>query len=210
MSKRSYGTGALFVRTDHGGREMWYGQWRTRGRLIKRKLGLKREPGTRNGLTRAQAERELRRRIESEVPQLPRDRRLILEEAGDRLIQHLEAIGRKPSTLVAYRSALRVHLVPYFGDGPFDAVTPKDVEGFMSAMRRQRLSSKSIRNHVGILGTIYAHWERRGLVGANPVRQSISRSERTAAMSAGSTRPSSTLSLPRPPARTPPSIERSS
>jgi integrase len=170
MSKRSYGTGALFVRTDCGGREMWYGQWRTRGRLVKRKLGLKREPGTRNGLTHAQAERELRRRIESEVPHLPSDRRLTLEEAGSRFIQHLEAVGRKPSTLVAYRSALRVHLVPYFGDGPFDAVSPEDVEGFMSAMRRQGLSSKSIRNYVGILGTLYAHWERRALIERNPVR----------------------------------------
>jgi integrase len=171
MTKRSYGTGALFVRADRSGREAWYGQWRTRERLVKRKLGMKRDPGTRNGLTRAQAERELRRRIENEVPNLPPDRRLTLAEAGDRFVQHLEAVGRKPSTLVAYRSALRVHLVPYFSEGPFDAVTPEDVEGFLSAMRRQGLSSKSIRNYVGILGTLYAHWERRALVAGNPVRQ---------------------------------------
>src|SRR4051794_30488170 len=189
---------------------MWYGQWRTRGRLVKRKLGLKREPGTRNGLKRAQAERELRRPIESEVPHHPRDRRLTLEEAGYRFIQHLEAVGRTPSTLVAYRSALRVHLVPYFGDGPFDAVSPEDVEGFMSAMRRQGLSSKSIRNYVGILGTLYAHWERRALIERNPVRQSTSRPGSTALTSAGSISRNSTRSSPQRPARTLSSTGRSS
>jgi hypothetical protein len=50
MSKRLYGTVALFVRTDRCGREMSYRQWRTRWPLVKRKLGSKPEPGTRNAV----------------------------------------------------------------------------------------------------------------------------------------------------------------
>ena len=58
--RRSYGTGSLFVRADAAGREAWYGQWRVDGRLVKRKVGPKRSPGSRDGLTKAQAEKELR------------------------------------------------------------------------------------------------------------------------------------------------------
>lgn len=36
MTKRSYGTGSLFVRVDAAGHEAWYGQWRSGDALIKR------------------------------------------------------------------------------------------------------------------------------------------------------------------------------
>ena len=61
MARRSYGTGSLDVRTDSAGRETWYGKWHANGRRVKRKIGPKRTEGSRDGLTRAQAEAELRR-----------------------------------------------------------------------------------------------------------------------------------------------------
>ena len=66
--RRSYGTGELYVRTDAHGRETWYGRWYSGSRRIKRVIGPKRGTGSRTGLTRPQAEREMRRRIESEQP----------------------------------------------------------------------------------------------------------------------------------------------
>ena len=69
--RRSYGTGQLFVHTDTAGRESWYGRWYIGPKRIKRRIGPKREPGSRDGLTRAQAEAELRRRMESEQPSPP-------------------------------------------------------------------------------------------------------------------------------------------
>ena len=59
MKRRSYGTGYLFVKRDRNGREIWYGQWRAGATNVKRKIGAKRERGSRDGLTRVQAEREL-------------------------------------------------------------------------------------------------------------------------------------------------------
>ncbi len=49
------------MRADSTGRESWYGRWTVDGVRMKRCLGPKRIPSTRDGLTRAQAERELRR-----------------------------------------------------------------------------------------------------------------------------------------------------
>lgn len=59
MAKRSYGTGSLMVRRDGRGRETRYGSWRVWGWRVKRVLGPKRSPGSRDGLTRTQAEGEL-------------------------------------------------------------------------------------------------------------------------------------------------------
>jgi hypothetical protein len=62
-ARRSYGSGSIYVRTDAAGGDTWYGHWRQNGRQVKRKIGSKRAPGSREGLTRRQAEAELRRLI---------------------------------------------------------------------------------------------------------------------------------------------------
>ena len=59
MSRRSYGTGSLLTRTERatgprGG--LANGKWRHDGRQVMRKIGPKRTDGTRQGLTRTQAE----------------------------------------------------------------------------------------------------------------------------------------------------------
>jgi hypothetical protein len=62
-NRRSYGTGSLYVRADRNDRETWYGQWRANGRQVKRRIGDTRATDSRDGLTRPQAEAELRRLI---------------------------------------------------------------------------------------------------------------------------------------------------
>jgi hypothetical protein len=107
--RRSYGSGSLFVRTDSAGRESWYGQWRIDGRQVKRRIGPRRSAGRADGLTTAQAERELRRLV-AETAVAPTHERLTVAEVGARHLEHLAALGRKRSTLMDYESALRVHL----------------------------------------------------------------------------------------------------
>jgi integrase len=59
--RRSYGTGSLIVRVDRAGREVWYGKWRANGRQVMRRIAPKRGGAAKDGLTRTQAEGELRR-----------------------------------------------------------------------------------------------------------------------------------------------------
>src|SRR3954449_10137226 len=113
MSRRSYGTGSLFIRRDAAGRETWYGQWRAGTKFIKRRIGPRREAGASNGLTKGQTERQLRRKIDTERASASRER-VTVGEAGERYIEHLTALGRKRATLMDYKSTLRVHLVPFF------------------------------------------------------------------------------------------------
>lgn len=62
MPKRAYGTGHLYEKSG-----AYYGRWRTLdGRQLNRKVGRIRRPGESDGLTRPQAERELRRLQDAE------------------------------------------------------------------------------------------------------------------------------------------------
>jgi integrase len=150
--RRSYGTGRLYVQRDARGRESWYGRWRVGNRRFNRKLGAKRERGNRDGLTRAQAERELRRRIEVEEPAGGAERASI-EEIGRRFVANLEARGRKASTLAAHEGALRVHLVPFFGEKALARITVADVEAFIAS--RRDWAPKSVRNYLGTLHSVF-------------------------------------------------------
>jgi hypothetical protein len=88
-TKRSYGSGRLFVRADSAGRETWYGSWRVGGRRVERRLGLKRRPSMADGLTRTQAEAELCRLMANTTVVAGAARRTV-EEAGTAYIDHLE------------------------------------------------------------------------------------------------------------------------
>src|SRR4051812_34561361 len=90
--RRPAGTGSLTIRTDAAGRTSWYAKYRQGGRQIKRRLGPRREPGSSVGLTRAQAEAELRRLL-SESASTPALREsLSFAEAAERYLHHVEHV----------------------------------------------------------------------------------------------------------------------
>lgn len=133
-SRRSYGSGRVYVRTDSAGRETYYGSWWTNGRRVNRRLGVKRVRGSREGLTAAQAEAELRRLIREVAPTAASADRLDAGEIGQRYRAHLTALGRKRSTLTAVEMALRVWIEPHLGGRAFASVRPEDIEDMIRAM----------------------------------------------------------------------------
>jgi Phage integrase, N-terminal SAM-like domain len=168
VARRSYGTGSLFFRANRQGDETWFGQWRVDGVLVKRRIGPKRARSSSQGLTKAQAERELRRLIESMkvVPKV-----MDIAEAGKRWLAHLEAIGRRKSTLMDYESAVRIHLVPFFGPRPIGKIVAADVERFMMVKRGEGRSPKSVRNWLGVLHSLLSYAEKRDWIPSNPCRK---------------------------------------
>jgi hypothetical protein len=87
-AKRGYGTGPLYEK--HGS---YYGRWRTLdGRLVNRLIGPIRPPGSRDGLSRTQAERAFRQLQEREedAPRPRRDASVpTVDEVADSLRQQL-------------------------------------------------------------------------------------------------------------------------
>lgn len=169
-SKRSYGSGSLFARPSAGG-ETWYAVVRVGPRRVKRSIGPKRAAGSREGLTCAQAEAALRGLIDEahNAPPAPIER-LTLGEVGVAYLRHLEALGRKRSTLEEYESMLRVHIAPFFGTAPVHELAPGDVEAFMAYERRAGRAPKSVLNYVGFLHSLFAFSERRGWSAGNPCK----------------------------------------
>jgi hypothetical protein len=74
---------------------------------VKRALGPVREPGSTVGLTRAQAEAELRRHLSSAAVVPSTRERLPLGEVGERYLLHVERfLFRKLSTLERFRAMM--------------------------------------------------------------------------------------------------------
>ena len=168
--RRSYGTGQLYIRADSNGRETYYGKWHANGRRLNRRVGLKRATGERDGLTRAQAEAELRRLIREVTPGGQRGRELSVRDLSAAYLAHLEALGRKRTTVAGVESAQRVWIDRVLGDRPAGAVDVQELEDLMRTMRAAGVGAKSIRNYLGTLSAMYryaAHPRRRWVL-SNP------------------------------------------
>ncbi len=174
--RRPRGAGAVI---EKGNR--WYGQWYVRGRLVKRSLGPVREPGSRDGLTRTQAEARLRERIlQTDSAPPPVAERMTVAEVGDRRIKQLARSGRKPDTTLAnYESEIRIHFAPYFAEKTVDEITADDVEDFIDARldaedRLDRgltaLSVKTVRKLYVRLNGIFEFAVSQGWSYTNPCR----------------------------------------
>jgi hypothetical protein len=163
------GAGSHTVRREATGREMWIGQWRVSDRRVKRRLGLRRATGTREGLTRSQAERQMRRLMESELNIMPAARLEVLE-AGERYLRHLEEVmERKPTTIQDYGIILPRRLGPFFAGRAIEKIDVNLVAAYRSRQLPEGLSSKTVQNHIAFLHGVFASALRRGWTHANPV-----------------------------------------
>jgi len=96
---------------------------------VKRRIGPKHVPSTRQGMTRAQAEAELRRLMGSVVPSVARAERVTIEEAGELLVERVRAKGRKRATL--------------------DRIGRREIEAFIVSMERTGRSPKTTLTRSG-------------------------------------------------------------
>lgn len=164
--RRSYGTGSL--RTVG---KSWIGSWYgPDGRKIRRKVGSVRTPGERDGLTKAQAEERFRRMRDDERPARASElERVTIEQAGEELRRRLEARGRKKSHKMTVESDLRNHIAPFFGNSDLAKIEPEDIERYIAA-KRKTLATKTIRNHLGTMHSIFELGLRKHWCQKNPVK----------------------------------------
>jgi len=163
-ARRTHGTGSLINRDG-----VYFGKWRVGGRQVMRRLGPVRTPGTRDGLTKSQAEAKLRK-VMSDVTAAPVTERMTVVEVADRLLTHLAVKGRKPSTLRAYKSKLAAQINPRLGHRPVARVTRDEVEAFMTGLARDGRAPHYASNCLGFLHSIFEHAVRNDWATSNPCR----------------------------------------
>jgi integrase len=154
--RRAYGSGSIL--RQHG---VYYGKWRIGSRQVKRRLGPVRQPGSREGLTKTQAEAQLRRLMGDAVAP-PVAARVTVAHAGARLLTHLEAMGRKPSTLRSYRSHLATQINPRLGDQAVSMLSREQVESFVAGCMRDGLAAKTTGHCLGLLHNVCEFAIRQG------------------------------------------------
>jgi integrase len=80
--------------------------------------------------------------------------------------------GRKPSTLVDYRSAVNAHLIPAFGEIPLERVTTETIERWLAArLSEGRLSRRSLQKLVVLLNGIFRRARKVWRLPVNPVAE---------------------------------------
>src|SRR3984957_2700960 len=181
-TRRPYGAGSLYAR---GG--VWYGHWRAAGgRQVKRRVGPMRIAGSRDGLTRSQAEAELRRLIaETKPAPMTSGDALTMAELGRRYLANLERQSRKKATTTAVESILRVWLEPIFAERDLRRIAAQDVQDLMTMMEKgerpgpkakgdrrygRPVGAKSVRNYIGYLSALLGFAERKGWLPVNVAR----------------------------------------
>jgi integrase len=83
---------------------------------------------------------------------------------------YLDRRSVKPSTLASYTSALKLHILPAFGDCQMSEVVPLQVEQFLQTKLKSGLSPKTTRNLLGILQGLFSLAVDNDLVARSPVR----------------------------------------
>jgi hypothetical protein len=169
-ARRTYGTGSLTTRKDQAGRETYYGRFYAHGHQVKVRLGLKRQPGAKVGLTKREAERQLQKLIDRHRSSAPRSERVDIATAGERYLVHLaDVMKRKPSTVQDYRIMLTKHLCPFFGGRSLDRVEAQLVADYLVTKQRAGLSSKTVANQLTFLHGVFRYAMKKGWAHANPV-----------------------------------------
>lgn len=139
----------------------WYAKYRLPdGRQVQKKLGsawAERGRPPAGYFTKRLAESWLRSVLDEArrgtLPGLVRTGATFADAAAEylRYVEHDR--GRKPSTLRGYRSAIRVHLLPAFGEMPVESVTPDEIERWVADFSGSvRSRNKLLIQLHGILG----------------------------------------------------------
>ncbi len=79
-------------------------------------------------------------------------------------------VNLKPSTYRSYEQTLRVHLVPFFGDTNLREITVERVEAYKAA-KSSTHSAKTVNNHLGILGKLFADAVKWEYADRNPAHE---------------------------------------
>ncbi len=155
VMKRSHGSGHLYVKWGS-----YYGRWRgVDGRLINKKIGKVRKRGEKDGITRADAERGLRRLVDAETrrpARSPEERSRTVDEVADELRERLAIEGARLSYRQNCESMQRVHISPAIGKRRVESITRQDVERLGRSMLGRGLAPKTVRNVTTFLHAVFA------------------------------------------------------
>lgn len=176
--RRGHGAGSLYVRQLASG-PTYYGRWRTAdGQRHNSVVGPVRTPSYADGLTKTMAEAKLRELIAAtpKPTAKPARRGQSLQATADAWIADLEARHRAPTYTEDAQSALKHHLLPFFGaDSDIAAIDHERCEAFIAHLAQltsertgRKLTVKTVANYAGVLTALMGYALKRRWITVNP------------------------------------------
>lgn len=165
--RRSNGTGTLHVQTRANGRQLWYGRWYVGSRRLNRRIGLRRKRGSGRGMTKVEAEAELRRMMLADRPPQVGDE-INFATAAELMLRELEELERKRTTLDNYRQILKCRLLPRFGEIPVGRVRRSQVEALATQMLQEGLRAQTRLHVLKLLSQVFNYARRQRWCTENP------------------------------------------
>ncbi len=101
--------------------------------------------------------------------QEPRGRKTKFSEWAQAYLDQKVALRER--TLDKYESALRVHLLPEFGDASLTAIARSDVQAWVVSLKRRGYAPETIRGFYDLLAAMMKLAEEEGLVARTPCRR---------------------------------------
>jgi integrase len=105
-------------------------------------------------------------------------RRHTVTDLLDRWMAHTEGLGRAPSTLVRYRSAINTNINPRLGKLDVTKVGPAEIDALYGHLLRSGLNPLSVRKSHAILSAAFNQAVKWGWVDRNPVLRTTPPSSR--------------------------------
>ncbi len=170
---QSYVGGNVYLR--EGARtNTWYARWRDANGEHRKKLGAhwagKGKPPL--GYLR---EREAKHALEEILVKAragnasKRRTGVTFKDAAQEWLRHGEGQrSLKPTTIIDYRSALRAHLLPAFGDLRLEAITPETIERRRTQWLAAGLSRRNANKQLAILHGIFQRARKTHRLSSNP------------------------------------------
>ncbi len=102
---------------------------------------------------------------------LCQDKHITFDMAANMYMNLHAEIYCKQSTIVTFKSYLRKHLLPCFGNLKVMEITPMLLKQFMQIKLKEGLSFKTVNNCLAIISVIIQKMVDDGIVGQNPVKK---------------------------------------
>lgn len=159
------GNGCIYKTLNKSGKDVWkvevtigYGP---DGRRIR----------TRRTAHSAAAARELHRQLISELHtgNLRTKSTETFAEYSLWWLRTVKGLSVRPSTISDYEDRLRRNVFPYFGHRRLHDITSRDVQNWLHAMQRKGASTPTINGARQVMGAVFKHSVRAGLIPKNPV-----------------------------------------
>jgi len=124
-----------------------------------------------------QHETDMRNKLENACytpPTAVESKQTVQKYLDDWIDRHGKANLRE-STMVSYKSIIRLHINPYIGDVPIRNITPAMLDNLFQTLQTKGLSSNTVRYVQRILSVSFEHARKYHYIETNPARDTITK-----------------------------------